>query len=173
MAYYVIISPLKGNFRFLQPDMLSLKCPTEKENKDTSLPFNGESTFYLCLFLCCQSEFGPPFSEPLVYFWRPIHIVITGTACFVLRRLYVTFTDNKLHGSPGSTNKRDSRDFALWKQSKPQEPYWESPWGRGRPGWHIECSTIARFGFSSTCLLHLVLYSVSPSLGLSQDRSST
>uniref|UniRef100_A0A671U8D5 Probable cysteine--tRNA ligase, mitochondrial n=1 Tax=Sparus aurata TaxID=8175 RepID=A0A671U8D5_SPAAU len=45
---------------------------------------------------------------------------------------------------PGwSTNKRDARDFALWKPSKPQEPYWESPWGRGRPGWHIECSTIA------------------------------
>src|SRR4030042_5338828 len=31
-------------------------------------------------------------------------------------------------------------DFALWKASKPGEPFWESPWGRGRPGWHIECS---------------------------------
>lgn len=46
----------------------------------------------------------------------------------------------------GSSNKRDLRDFALWKPSKPQEPYWESPWGKGRPGWHIECSTIARSG---------------------------
>ncbi|PIW40601.1 MAG: cysteine--tRNA ligase, partial [Chloroflexi bacterium CG15_BIG_FIL_POST_REV_8_21_14_020_46_15] len=34
-------------------------------------------------------------------------------------------------------------DFALWKAAKPGEPFWESPWGRGRPGWHIECSAIA------------------------------
>lgn len=34
-------------------------------------------------------------------------------------------------------------DFALWKTSKPGEPFWESPWGRGRPGWHIECSAMA------------------------------
>lgn len=34
-------------------------------------------------------------------------------------------------------------DFALWKKAKPFEPYWESPWGRGRPGWHIECSAMA------------------------------
>ncbi|XP_031158216.1 probable cysteine--tRNA ligase, mitochondrial [Sander lucioperca] len=57
-------------------------------------------------------------------------------------------------GEPGSTNKRDSRDFALWKQSKPQEPYWESPWGRGRPGWHIECSTIASSVFGSQLDIH-------------------
>jgi len=34
-------------------------------------------------------------------------------------------------------------DFALWKMSKPGEPFWDSPWGRGRPGWHIECSAMA------------------------------
>jgi cysteinyl-tRNA synthetase len=39
--------------------------------------------------------------------------------------------------------KRDPRDFALWKGAKPGEPSWESPWGPGRPGWHIECSTMA------------------------------
>ncbi|GAC1454633.1 MAG: cysteine--tRNA ligase [Ktedonobacterales bacterium] len=38
--------------------------------------------------------------------------------------------------------KRDPRDFALWKAAKPGEPAWESPWGPGRPGWHIECSTM-------------------------------
>lgn len=53
----------------------------------------------------------------------------------------------------GNSHKRDSRDFALWKASKAQEPYWDSPWGRGRPGWHIECSTIARFGFCHSCPL--------------------
>ncbi|MGH7830421.1 MAG: class I tRNA ligase family protein, partial [Candidatus Binatia bacterium] len=36
--------------------------------------------------------------------------------------------------------KRNPMDFALWKQSKEGEPFWESPWGKGRPGWHIECS---------------------------------
>ena len=40
--------------------------------------------------------------------------------------------------------KRDPRDFALWKRAKEGEPAWPSPWGRGRPGWHIECSTMIR-----------------------------
>ncbi len=38
--------------------------------------------------------------------------------------------------------KRDPLDFALWKAAKPGEPWWDSPWGRGRPGWHIECSAM-------------------------------
>jgi cysteinyl-tRNA synthetase len=45
--------------------------------------------------------------------------------------------------------KRDPLDFALWKAAKPGEPAWESPWGRGRPGWHIECSAM-----STHCLGH-------------------
>ncbi len=43
--------------------------------------------------------------------------------------------------------KRDPLDFVLWKAAKPEEPAWDSPWGRGRPGWHIECSAM------STCCL--------------------
>ncbi|MGH8671438.1 MAG: cysteine--tRNA ligase [Burkholderiales bacterium] len=39
-------------------------------------------------------------------------------------------------------NKRDALDFALWKAAKPGEPEWDAPWGRGRPGWHIECSAM-------------------------------
>ncbi len=39
--------------------------------------------------------------------------------------------------------KRDPLDFVLWKAAKPGEPYWDSPWGRGRPGWHIECSAMS------------------------------
>ncbi|XP_071320025.1 cysteine--tRNA ligase, mitochondrial isoform X2 [Trachinotus anak] len=57
-------------------------------------------------------------------------------------------------GEPGGSSKRDSRDFALWKRSRPGEPYWESPWGRGRPGWHIECSTIASCVFGSQLDIH-------------------
>jgi cysteinyl-tRNA synthetase len=41
------------------------------------------------------------------------------------------------------TFKRDPLDFVLWKAAKPGEPAWESPWGRGRPGWHIECSAMS------------------------------
>jgi cysteinyl-tRNA synthetase len=39
--------------------------------------------------------------------------------------------------------KRDQRDFTLWKAAKPGEPYWDTPWGPGRPGWHLECSAMA------------------------------
>jgi cysteinyl-tRNA synthetase len=39
--------------------------------------------------------------------------------------------------------KRDPLDFVLWKRAKPGEPWWDSPWGRGRPGWHIECSAMS------------------------------
>ena len=44
---------------------------------------------------------------------------------------------------PGEA-KRDPLDFALWKAAKPGEPSWSSPWGQGRPGWHIECSAMTR-----------------------------
>ena len=40
-------------------------------------------------------------------------------------------------------SKHNPMDFALWKAAKPGEPFWESPWGNGRPGWHIECSTMS------------------------------
>ena len=42
-----------------------------------------------------------------------------------------------------ATSKRDHRDFALWKAAKPDEPTWTSPWGPGRPGWHIECTAMS------------------------------
>jgi cysteinyl-tRNA synthetase len=45
--------------------------------------------------------------------------------------------------SVGDTRKRDPRDFALWKAVKPGEPSWPTPWGAGRPGWHLECSAMA------------------------------
>ncbi|MBB1246628.1 cysteine--tRNA ligase [Streptomyces durbertensis] len=43
----------------------------------------------------------------------------------------------------GETGKRDPRDFAMWKSAKPGEPSWDTPWGPGRPGWHLECSAMA------------------------------
>jgi cysteinyl-tRNA synthetase len=50
--------------------------------------------------------------------------------------------------------KRDPLDFALWKAEKPGEPSWESPWGRGRPGWHIECSAMSSKYLGETIDIH-------------------
>ncbi|CCG82511.1 Probable cysteinyl-tRNA synthetase [Taphrina deformans PYCC 5710] len=50
--------------------------------------------------------------------------------------------------------KKSQRDFALWKASKSGEPYWQSPWGEGRPGWHIECSAMASCEFGSSMDIH-------------------
>lgn len=50
--------------------------------------------------------------------------------------------------------KRDPMDFALWKAQKPGEPAWESPWGEGRPGWHIECSAMAQRYLGETIDIH-------------------
>jgi cysteinyl-tRNA synthetase len=50
--------------------------------------------------------------------------------------------------------KRDPRDFALWKSAKPGEPAWDSPWGPGRPGWHIECSAMVRTTLGDTIDVH-------------------
>lgn len=50
--------------------------------------------------------------------------------------------------------KKEPMDFALWKSAKPGEPYWESPWGHGRPGWHIECSAMVRRYLGETIDIH-------------------
>lgn len=51
-------------------------------------------------------------------------------------------------------DKQDPMDFALWKKQKPGEPAWESPWGLGRPGWHIECSAMANKFLDKTIDIH-------------------
>jgi len=50
--------------------------------------------------------------------------------------------------------KQDPLDFALWKASKPGEPWWDSPWGKGRPGWHIECSAMSQKFLGETIDIH-------------------
>ena len=50
--------------------------------------------------------------------------------------------------------KRDAADFALWKSAKPGEPRWPSPWGEGRPGWHIECSSMIETVMGSVIDIH-------------------
>ena len=54
----------------------------------------------------------------------------------------------------GDDKKKDPFDFALWKSAKPGEPAWDSPWGSGRPGWHIECSAMVRDRLGETIDIH-------------------
>ena len=57
-------------------------------------------------------------------------------------------------GGEAATRKRHIADFALWKSAKPGEPHWESPWGNGRPGWHIECSAMSHKLLGKTFDIH-------------------
>ena len=50
--------------------------------------------------------------------------------------------------------KQNPLDFSLWKKAKPNEPYWESPWGKGRPGWHVECSAMSMKHLGKTIDIH-------------------
>lgn len=64
--------------------------------------------------------------------------------------------DDLISGARVEVNeeKRNPMDFALWKKAKEGEPYWDSPWGKGRPGWHIECSVMARELLGETIDIH-------------------
>ncbi len=57
-------------------------------------------------------------------------------------------------GGEAAAKKRSAGDFALWKQAKPEEISWESPWGKGRPGWHIECSAMSHSILGQTFDIH-------------------
>ena len=70
----------------------------------------------------------------LLFFSLSLSLVLTKKTTFVCSALSNVEKDAKCQ-----------EDFALWKASMEGEPSWESPWGRGRPGWHIECSAMARF----------------------------
>ena len=65
-------------------------------------------------------------------------------------------TTESLQGEGGGTadRKRSAGDFALWKRAKADEPSWDSPWGAGRPGWHIECSAMSRKLLGETFDIH-------------------
>jgi cysteinyl-tRNA synthetase len=62
--------------------------------------------------------------------------------------------DNRQSSDCAELKKRNSADFALWKAAKPGEPSWDSPWGQGRPGWHIECSTMSTVFFGNHFDVH-------------------
>jgi L-cysteine:1D-myo-inositol 2-amino-2-deoxy-alpha-D-glucopyranoside ligase len=61
---------------------------------------------------------------------------------------------NERGNRPDDPNKRDPLDFVLWQAQAPGEPAWDSPWGKGRPGWHIECSTMSEQYLGGTLDVH-------------------
>ena len=61
---------------------------------------------------------------------------------------------NERGNNPDDPNKRDPLDFVLWQARSQDEPFWHSPWGPGRPGWHIECSTMAMHFLGETIDVH-------------------
>ena len=61
---------------------------------------------------------------------------------------------NERGNNPDDPHKRDPLDFVLWQAERPDEPSWDSPWGKGRPGWHIECSTMATDLLGDTIDVH-------------------
>ena len=140
---------------------------------------NGEDAMalanrYIAAFQEDASGLGliPPDHEPRVStsipdILRLIHLLVTrghayaaeGTVWFDVR----TFPDygklsgqkiDELRSSDPDLGKRDPADFALWKAAKPGEPTWESPWGPGRPGWHVECSAMAWAHLGTTFDIH-------------------
>ncbi|XP_054831088.1 probable cysteine--tRNA ligase, mitochondrial [Eublepharis macularius] len=66
-----------------------------------------------------------------------------------LKHIYVDAEEE-----PVDSDKHHAKDFALWKAAKPEEICWDSPWGKGRPGWHIECSTISSLVFGQHLDIH-------------------
>ena len=62
--------------------------------------------------------------------------------------------DQQGEGGEAASRKRNPGDFALWKSAKPGEPSWDSPWGKGRPGWHIECSAMSQTLLGETFDIH-------------------
>ena len=61
---------------------------------------------------------------------------------------------NERGNYPEDQNKKDPLDFILWQAHKEDEPYWQSPWGKGRPGWHIECSAMSMKFLGKTITIH-------------------
>ncbi|MEC7030972.1 MAG: cysteine--tRNA ligase [Pseudomonadota bacterium] len=89
------------------------------------------------------------------------YVAESGDVCFSVTKYsdYGELSGQKVHElikgrRVSDTGKAESSDFVLWKLSKPSEPSWESPWGEGRPGWHIECSAMAGDLLGDTFDLH-------------------
>jgi cysteinyl-tRNA synthetase len=106
-----------------------------------------------------RADFYPKASETIPDMIKMIQQIISNDYAYVANGdVYFSVEKYKKYGrlsgqkldemksgarvEPGE-KKKNPLDFALWKKAKPGEPFWDSPWGKGRPGWHIECSTMS------------------------------
>jgi len=114
-----------------------------------------------CIYLGCEEpSFEPKATENISSMIRMINKLIQKEYAY-LNNQHVYFQvkkfkdygklsnknlDELIAGSrvEVSENKKNPEDFVLWKPSKDNEPFWESPWGKGRPGWHLECSVMSK-----------------------------
>ena len=114
-----------------------------------------------CAYLGCQKPtFEPKATENISLMIEMINKLIQNGYAY-LNNLHIYFEvkkfkdygklsnkklDELIAGSrvEVSENKKNPEDFVLWKPSKDNEPFWESPWGKGRPGWHLECSVMSK-----------------------------
>ena len=137
-----------------------------KRAKDEGLPATGVSERYIAEYQADMASIGvlPPDIEPKATEHIPEmvalieRLIVNGVAYVVDGDVYFEVRRFPAYGALSGKNiedleagarvdvderKRDPLDFALWKAAKPGEPSWPSPWGPGRPGWHIECSAMA------------------------------
>ena len=132
------------------------KISTQELTKRIIINFHED-----CAYLVCQKpRFEPKATENISLMIEMINKLIQdGYAYLNNRHIYFEVKKFKDYGKLSnknqdeliagsrvevSENKRNPEDFVLWKPSKDKEPFWESPWGKGRPGWHLECSVMSK-----------------------------
>ena len=132
------------------------KISTQELTKKITKNFHED-----CAYLGCQKPtFEPKATENISLMIEMINKLIQNGYAY-LNNLHIYFEvkkfkdygklsnkklDELIAGSRVeiSKNKKNPEDFVLWKPSKDNEPFWESPWGKGRPGWHLECSVMSK-----------------------------
>ena len=132
------------------------KISTQELTKKITKNFHED-----CVYLGCQKPtFEPKATENISLMIEMINKLIQNGYAY-LNNLHIYFEvkkfkdygklsnknlDELIAGSRVeiSENKKNPEDFVLWKPSKDNEPFWESPWGKGRPGWHLECSVMSK-----------------------------
>jgi len=132
------------------------KISTQELTKKITKNFHED-----CAYLGCQKPtFEPKATENISLMIEMINKLIQNGYAY-LNNLHIYFEvkkfkdygklsnknlDELIAGSrvEVSENKKNPEDFVLWKPSKDNEPFWESPWGNGRPGWHLECSVMSK-----------------------------
>jgi len=150
-------------------DKIIDKARKEYTGEDLNIAFKKVAEKYLDSYHKALGELGIAFSEPEIiepkaseYIGKMIEfidgLIKRGVAYQSGGDVYFDITKAKSYGKlsnqsldklevgvrvAAGENKKNPLDFALWKSTKEDEPFWESPWGKGRPGWHIECSAMS------------------------------